>query len=107
MANIDFSDVTASAKANIYFDGKVISHTLVTAEGDKKTLGLIYPGEYHFGTELAEEMIVVAGSCTVKLDGSEESHTYTEGDTFSIPANSGFDITVGEDICEYVCSFVK
>ena len=41
MANIDFSDVTASAKANIYFDGKVISHTLVTAEGDKKTLGLI------------------------------------------------------------------
>ena len=41
--------------ANIYFDGKVISHTLVTAEGDKKTLGLIFPGEYHFGTELAEE----------------------------------------------------
>ena len=107
MANIDFSDVTASAKANIYFDGKVISHTLMTAEGDKKTLGLIYPGEYHFGTELAEEMIVVAGSCTVKLDGSEESHTYADGDTFSIPANSGFDITVSEDICEYVCSFVK
>ena len=107
MANIDFSDVTASAKANIYFDGKVISHTLMTAEGDKKTLGLIYPGEYHFGTELAEEMIVVAGSCTVKLDGAEESQTYTEGDTFSIPANSGFDITVSEDICEYVCSFVK
>ena len=107
MANIDFSDVTASAKANIYFDGKVISHKLVTAEGDKKTLGLIFPGEYHFGTELAEEMIVVAGSCTVKLDGSEESQTCTEGDPFSIPANSGFDITVSEDICEYVCSFVK
>ena len=107
MANIDFSDVTASAKANIYFDGKVISHTLVNAEGDKKTLGLIYPGKYHFGTELAEDMIVVAGSCTVKLDSSEETRTYTDGDTFSIPANSGFDITVSEDICEYVCSFVK
>ena len=52
-------------------------------------------------------MIVVAGSCTVKLDGSEESQTYTEGDPFSIPANSGFDITVSEGICEYVCSFVK
>ena len=39
MANIDFSDVTASAKANIYFDGKVISHTLVTAEGDKRHSG--------------------------------------------------------------------
>jgi purine/pyrimidine-nucleoside phosphorylase len=107
MANIDFSDVTASAKANIYFDGKVISHTLVNAEGDKKTLGLIYSGKYHFGTELAEDMIVVAGSCTVKLDGSEETRAYTDGDTFSIPANSGFDITVSEGICEYVCSFVK
>ena len=107
MANIDFSDVTASAKANIYFDGNVISHTLVTAEVEKKTLGLIYPGEYHFGTELAEDMIVVAGSCTVKLDGTEETQSYTDGDTFSIPANSGFDITVSEGICEYVCSFVK
>lgn len=107
MANIDFSNVTASAKANIYFDGKVISHTLVTAEGEKKTLGLIYPGEYHFGTELAEDMVVVAGSCTVKLDGTEETQSYTDGDTFSIPANSGFNITVSEGICEYVCSFVK
>ena len=52
-------------------------------------------------------MIVVAGSCTVKLDGTEETQSYTDGDTFSIPANSGFDITVSEGICEYVCSFVK
>ncbi len=107
MPNIEFSAVTASAKANIYFDGKVVSHTLVTAEGEKKTLGLIYPGEYHFGTELAEDMVVVAGSCTVKLDGTEEIQSYTEGDTFSIPANSGFDITVSEGICEYVCSFIR
>lgn len=107
MPNIEFSAVTASAKANIYFDGKVVSHTLVTTEGEKKTLGLIYPGEYHFGTELAEEMVVVAGSCTVKLDGTEETQSYTEGDTFSIPANSGFDITVSEGICEYVCSFIR
>lgn len=107
MPNIEFPAVTASAKANIYFDGKVVSHTLVTTEGEKKTLGLIYPGEYHFGTELAEDMVVVAGSCTVKLDGTEEIQSYTEGDTFSIPANSGFDITVSEGICEYVCSFIR
>ena len=107
MPNIEFPAVTASAKANIYFDGKVVSHTLVTAEGEKKTLGLIYPGEYHFGTELAEDMVVVAGSCTVKLDGTVDTQSYTEGDTFSIPANSGFDITVSEGICEYVCSFIR
>lgn len=106
MASIQFTNVTATAKANVYFDGKVVSHTLVTAEGEKKTLGLIHPGQYHFGTELAEDMVIVAGSCAVKLDGSQESRTYAEGDTFGIPANSGFDIVVTEGICEYVCSFV-
>ncbi len=99
-------NVTATAKANVYFGGKVVSHTLVTADGERKTLGLIYPGKYHFGTEEAEDMVVVAGSCSVTLDGSEESNVHAKGDTFSIPANSGFDIAVTEGICEYVCSFV-
>ena len=106
MHPIQFNQVTALAKANIYFDGKVVSHTILTAEGDKKTLGLIYPGEYHFGTELAEEMVVAAGTCTVQLDGTDETNTYSEGDTFHIPANSGFDIAVADGIFEYVCSFV-
>ena len=103
---MQFNNVTATAKANVYFDGKVVSHTLVTPEGQKKTLGLIYPGQYHFGTELAEDMLIVAGSCTVKLDGGEPSNNYAEGDKFHIPANSGFDIAVTDGICEYVCSFV-
>lgn len=106
MSSVKFENVTATAKANIYFDGKVISHSLETADGEKKTLGLIYPGEYHFGTELAEEMVVIAGTCTVQLDGTDKSNTYSEGDIFHIPANSGFDIAVADGIFEYVCSFV-
>ena len=38
-----FENVNAEALANIYFDGEVASHSLVTKEGDKITIGIIYP----------------------------------------------------------------
>ena len=52
MANIDFSDVTASAKANIYFDGKVLSHTLVPAVFPQETDALSYTRENHTPNQL-------------------------------------------------------
>jgi purine/pyrimidine-nucleoside phosphorylase len=103
----EFPNVTAIAKANIYFDGKVVSHSIVLLDGSKKTLGIIYPGSYHFGTDQAEIMEIVAGSCEVKLDGTETTTTYTSGQSFNVPAKSGFDIAVTEGLCEYICSFVS
>ncbi|MGC4093322.1 MAG: pyrimidine/purine nucleoside phosphorylase [Polyangiaceae bacterium] len=100
-----FENVTATAKANVYFDGKVVSHTISFADGSKKTLGLIYPGEFHFGTDAAERMDVTAGLCRVKLDGSTEWKEYGAGSFFRVPAKSGFDIVVASGIAEYVCSF--
>jgi uncharacterized protein YaiE (UPF0345 family) len=102
----EFTQVTAITKANLYFDGKVVSHSIVFPDGRKKTLGLIYPGSYHFGTEKAEIMEIVTGACEVKLDGSEEKTAYTAGDVFEVPAKSGFDISVSAGICEYICSFI-
>ena len=102
----EYSGVTAVTKANIYFDGKVVSHSILFPDGSKKTLGLIYPGDFHFGTAKAERMEIVAGDCIVKLDGSETKTRYTGGQFFDVPANSGFDITVGSGICEYICSFL-
>ncbi len=102
----EFSNVTAVTKANVYFDGHVVSHSLLFADGSKKTLGLIYPGKYHFGTEKAERMEIVAGSCTVKIDGSSELTTYAAGTYFDVPAKSGFDIEVASGIAEYICSFI-
>jgi uncharacterized protein YaiE (UPF0345 family) len=102
----EFPNVTAVAKANVYFDGKVVSHSILFPDGSKKTLGLIYPGSFHFGTGKAERMEVVAGECVVKLDGSEANTTYTGGQFFDVAANSGFDITVSSGICEYICSFL-
>ncbi|MFM8420528.1 MAG: pyrimidine/purine nucleoside phosphorylase [Verrucomicrobiota bacterium] len=101
-----FPGVTAVTKANVYFDGRVVSHSLIFPDGSKKTLGLIYPGTYHFGTDKAERMEIVAGSCTVKLDGSTASQSYAAGTFFDVPAKSGFDITVESGIAEYICSFI-
>lgn len=102
----EFANVTAVTKANVYFDGKVVSHSLLFADGSKKTLGLIYPGSYHFGTDKAERMEIVAGACEVKLDGAAESAGFSGGQFFDVPAKSGFDITVASGICEYICSFI-
>ena len=101
-----FSNVTAVAKANVYFDGKVVSHTIVFTSEEKKTLGLIYPGKFHFGTDKAERMEIVAGACSVKIDGQDVVQNYSADDAFHVPAKSGFDIEVDGGICEYVCTFL-
>ncbi|MBA4147860.1 MAG: pyrimidine/purine nucleoside phosphorylase [Verrucomicrobia bacterium] len=108
MAHIsaEFRGVTAVTKANVYFDGKVVSHTILFPDESKKTLGLIYPGKFHFGTDKAELMEIVAGECAVKLDGQDAVNTYSAGQTFDVPAKSGFDIEVKTGICEYICSFI-
>ena len=106
MSQREFRGVTAIAKANIYFEGKVVSHTLMLPDASRKTLGLIYPGAFHFGTNAAERMEVVAGACRVKPDGASGWKTYGAGQAFEVPAKSGFDIEVAGGICEYVCSYL-
>jgi purine/pyrimidine-nucleoside phosphorylase len=107
MPQHEFRDVTAIAKANVYFEGKVVSHTLLFPDDSRKTLGLIYPGAFHFGTNAAERMEIIAGACRVKLDGASAWNTFDAGQLFEVPAKSGFDIEVATGICEYVCSFLE
>lgn len=102
-----FSGVTVLSKANVYFDGNVVSHTVLFADGSKKTLGLIRPGSYHFNTGAPERMEIVAGSCQVTLDGATATQTYGAGTHFDVAGNSGFTIAVASGLCEYVCSFLK
>jgi uncharacterized protein YaiE (UPF0345 family) len=100
-----FQDVEVLTKANVYFDGNVVSHTVRFRDGSKKTLGLIYPGTYHFGTAAPERMEIVAGRCHARLDGEREFRSYPAGTAFRVPGNSGFDVRVDEGIAEYICSF--
>ncbi|MFZ5812928.1 MAG: pyrimidine/purine nucleoside phosphorylase [Thermodesulfobacteriota bacterium] len=101
----EFSNVTAVCKANLYFGGKVVSHTLVDAAGKKITLGIIFPGTYTFSTGAPERMDVTAGECRVRLAGSGEFTAHPAGTTFFVPGDSSFEIVVDADVAEYVCTF--
>ncbi len=101
-----YDAVTVHTKANVYFDGKVVSHTVLFIDGSKKTLGLIYPGTYHFGTDLPEQMDIVAGECSVAMDGASNQDAYGVGDSFRVPGKSGFTITVAGGLVEYICSYL-
>ena len=101
-----FAGVTVLTKANVYFDGNVVSHTVLMPNNAKKTLGLIRPGSYYFKTAAAERMEIIAGECTVTLEGSTAAHRYGGGTHFDVPGNSGFTIAVGSGLCEYICSFL-
>lgn len=100
-----FENVSVVCKANIYFDGKVVSHTIFFQDGSKKTLGLIYPGSYTFNTGAPEKMEIIAGSCRAKIAGEDNWTTYDAGTFFRIAGNSSFEITVEDGIAEYICSF--
>jgi uncharacterized protein YaiE (UPF0345 family) len=106
MSDTSFANVTVDAKANVYFDGRVVSHTVYFADNTKKTLGLIYPGKFHFGTAAPERMEIIAGSCEVVLDGTKEILAIEAGTAFDVAGNNGFTITVKDGICEYICSFL-
>jgi purine/pyrimidine-nucleoside phosphorylase len=100
----EFKDVTIVKKANLYFDGKVNSRTVLFADGTKKTLGLMLPGEYTFGTSSNELMEILGGEMDVLLPGSTEWKTMKEGDSFEVPANASFDLKVNV-ITDYCCSY--
>ena len=104
--SLQFNNVTAVAKANVYFGGKVVSHSILFPDQSKKTLGLIYPGKFHFGTAAPERMEIIAGSCEVTLDGTSDVIAFEAGSAFDVAGNSGFTITVADGICEYICSFL-
>ena len=102
-----FDNVSVLHKANVYFDGKVVSHSVLFPDGAKKTLGLIYPGQYNFGTGAPERMEIVAGDCRVKLKGAPSWTSYAAGAHFDVPGDSAFDIAVDAGLLEYVCSYLK
>ena len=100
-----FSGVDIDCKANIYFDGKVVSHTVKFTDSTRKTIGLIYPGMYTFNTGVPEKMEIIAGACRAKLAGAVAWTSYEAGTFFSVPGNSSFDIEVSSGIAEYICSY--
>ena len=101
-----FEQVTIVKQANVYYDGKVTSRTVLFADGTKKTLGIILPGAYSFGTADREVMEILGGALRVQLPGAAEWETFTEGQSFRVPANSRFSVST-DGVCDYCCSYEK
>jgi len=100
-----FDNVAVIKKANVYFDGKCVSHTVQFADGSKKSVGVILPATLTFNTGAPEIMETVAGACRVKLAGESEWKAYGAGQSFSVPGNSSFEIEVTGEPYHYVCHF--
>jgi uncharacterized protein YaiE (UPF0345 family) len=107
MPPTQFDGVTVVAKANVYFDGGVVSHTLLLPGGAKKTLGLIRKGSYHFDTGAPERMEIVDGACKVVMDGEGKARAFGPGTQFEVPGKCGFQIEVSDGICQYICTFLS
>ncbi len=91
--------------ANVYFDGKCISHNIVTTNNERKSVGVILPGQLNFKTGAAEIMECVGGSCRYRLQGSEQWLTCSEGQSFAIAENASFDIDVSATPFHYLCHY--
>jgi uncharacterized protein YaiE (UPF0345 family) len=99
-----FENVTVTKKANVYFDGKCVSHTVVMADGSKKSVGVIFPSNLVFNTGAPEIMELNAGKCRIRLQGQDTWTDYEGGQQFKVPGNSSFDIVTLE-MLDYVCHF--
>lgn len=103
---MEFKNVTVIKKANVYFDGKVTSRTVLFENGEKKTLGIMMPGEYEFGTDAKEIIEVLGGSMDVLLPGETQWQTFGEGQSYEVAANSKFKLVIKE-VADYCCSYIN
>jgi len=99
-----FDNVSIIKKANIYFDGKVTSRTVLFPDGTRKTLGFMMPGEYEFGTNTIEIMEMLNGKALVLLPGQSEWQEFKGGESFEVPAKSSFKLKMDVAV-DYCCSY--
>jgi uncharacterized protein YaiE (UPF0345 family) len=100
-----FENVTVIKDANVYFDGKVSSRTVIFADGSRKTLGLMLPGDYEFGTEQKELMEILSGDLDVLLPGDSDWRVIKGGESFEVPANCRFKLVI-KSPTDYCCSYL-
>lgn len=99
-----FDNVSVVKQGNVFFDGKCVSHSVLFADGTRKTVGVILPSTLTFNVGVPEVMEITSGTCRVKLGDAAEFTTYTAGSQFYVPANGSF-VIEADDVVNYVCSF--
>ena len=101
----EFNNVTVTREANVYFDGNVTSRAVSFEDGTVKTLGIMMPGDYTFGTEKAELMEILAGELTYREKGTQDWLPIKGGESFNVPGKSSFDLKIAK-LVDYCCSYL-
>jgi purine/pyrimidine-nucleoside phosphorylase len=101
----EFKDVTVIREANVYFDGAVTSRTIIFSTGCKKTLGIMQPGKYSFGTDAPELMEIQSGELEYRVGEEGAWKPVKGGESFEVPGKSRFTMKVAT-VTDYCCSFL-
>ncbi len=98
-------NVSVGTKANVFFDGRCVSHSVFFPDGTRKTVGVILSGsQLTFNVGVPELMEITSGECQVKIAGESAFKTYTAGTSFAVAANNSFEIHAKYEV-NYICSF--
>ena len=103
---MSFKNVEVKKDANVYFDGRVTSRSIITSQGEMKTLGIMLPGLYRFNTEAPELIDITHGQCRVRIGNEQTWREFSAGESINVPGQSHFEIEVTK-LCDYVCHFVE
>ena len=102
----EFINVKVEKKANIYFDGSVISRNITFHDGAIKSLGVMMPGEYEFNTDSKEIMEIISGKLEYQILNQTGWTLITDKMSFDVPAKSSFKVKVLQ-ISHYCCSYIE
>ena len=100
---MQFDSVSVSKKANIYFDGKCVSHTITLPNEIRKSVKMILPNTLRFDLSTKEIMEVVEGTAHVSINGQAEK-AFTAGQSWTVEAG-GYFVIRAEQPVHYVCHF--
>ena len=56
MTTEKIDNVSVTTQANVYFDGKCVSHNITLADGTKQSVGVVLPSSLTFKTGVPEIM---------------------------------------------------
>ena len=99
---MQFDQVSVGKKANVFFDGKCVSHTVTLANGVRKSVGVVLPSTLRFDLSTKEVMEVVDGNAFVSINGAPEE--FKAGQSWTVE-KGGYFIIRAEAPVHYVCHF--
>ena len=89
-----FQNVEVEAEALVIADNRIIVRSVIEADGSRKGLVVLLPGEFSFRLGSPEKTTMVDGELMARLGESDTFRKYMEGDSFVAPKDGLFAMSV-------------